>query len=205
MTKTDDFNAILAILGLQPQMPGDVPTQRFKDLCEAVLREKDTPEPPKSLLPSKLPWTAYVDGDDLVVRNITTTCFGGAYDAGDNGETESGVMNDGSNDLLQCALPIRSTEAATRNSPLAFKGPHIPWKTEVRVWREADGEETAITCILTDNGPDVSRFPTHALDLNPPMALQFNHDPAITLRNVSNKWSSPGMSYRIVGGSKWVS
>lgn len=144
-----------------------------------------------------------MDGADLVVRNITATCFGGAFDKGDTGETESRVMNDGSNNILQVALPIRSTERATVDSPLAFKGPHIPWKTQVKVWREKDGEDTGIIGILTDNGPDISKFPTHALDVNPPFALKFA--PYMTLRTVSNLWSATGMSYRIIDGARWIS
>ena len=153
-------------------------------------------------LPSKLPWTAEIDGDDLVVRNIKATCFGGKYDQGDSGETESGVRNDGSTDLCEVALPIRSIEAATKDSPLAFKGPHIPWRTEVFVWRGND-ESTAIRCVLTDNGPDVSKFPTHALDLNPPAAMHFA--PHLSERQLANGWSGEGFSYRIKGGAKYIS
>jgi hypothetical protein len=155
-------------------------------------------------LPSKLPWTAEIDGDDLVVRNVLATCFGGAYDSGDDGQTESGVLNDGSDPtLMGVALPIRSVEKATRQSPLAFKGPHIPWFTMVKVWREASGEETAIECKLIDNGPDVARFPRHAIDLNPNVALRFApyYDP----KRIANDWSGVGFSYRIVGGAKWIS
>lgn len=153
-------------------------------------------------LPSKLPWTAEIDGDDLVVRNITATCFGGKYDKGDNGETESGILNK-DNPAFLCALPIRSIEKATASSPLAFKGPHIPWRTVVRAWQASEGEETAISCILADNGPDVSRYPTHALDLNP--AAAFHFDPDMDPKKVANLWSSNGMSYRIIGGAKWIS
>jgi len=155
-------------------------------------------------LPSNLPWTAEIDGNDLVVHNILATCFGGAYDSGDNGQTESGVLNDGSNpNLMGVALPIRSTEAATRSSPLAFSGPHIPWKTAVNVWLEAAGEATAIACILIDNGPDVAAYPTHALDLNPNVALKFapGYDPT----KIANEWSGTGFSYRIVGGAQYIS
>ena len=153
-------------------------------------------------LPSKLPWTAEIDGNDLVVRNIKATCFGGPHDKGDNGRTESGIRNDGSNQLLLCALPIRSIEPATKASPLAFKGPHIPWRTPVLVWHGSN-ERGAVACLLADNGPDVSRFPTHALDLNPEAALKFspNFDP----REIANKWSMDGMSYRIIGGAKYIS
>lgn len=156
------------------------------------------------VLPSQLPWTVEIDGADLVVRNVRATCFGGAYDAGDNGETESGIMNDGRDpNLMGVALPIRSTEHATKLSPLAFKGPHIPWRTVVMVWREAEGESTAVHCILIDNGPDVSKYPTHALDLNPPAALHFcpDFDP----KKIANDWSGSGFSYRIIGVAKWIS
>ena len=150
------------------------------------------------------PWVVEVDGEDLVVRNVKATCFGGKFDAGDSGETESGVMNDGRDPkLMGIALPIRSTEAATRLSPLAFKGPHLPWNTLVKVWREEDGADTAITCRLIDNGPDVRRFPAHALDLNPNVAAHFA--PGFPVRKLANQWSGSGFNYRILGGAKWVS
>jgi len=154
-----------------------------------------------------VPWEVEIDGDDLVVRNIYATCFGGKFDLGDNGQTESGVMNDGfptaDADPMGVALPIRSTEASTRNSPLAFPGAHIPWKTVVKVWREEEGEDSAVDCILIDNGPDVSKFPSHALDLNPNVALHFAPD--FEPRRIANAWSSAGFSYRIVGGARYVS
>jgi hypothetical protein len=153
-------------------------------------------------LPSKLPWTAEIDGEDLVVRNIKATCFGGAYDFGDNGMTESGIQNR-NNPAFLCALPIRSVEAATRDSPLAFKGPHIPWRTKIKVWRESQGEAYGVICLLADNGPDVSRYPDHALDLNPPAALFF--DPLVDPRKIANTWTGDGFSYRVIGGSNYIS
>ena len=154
-----------------------------------------------------IPWVVRVDGDDLVVRAIHATCFGGKFDTGDNGQTESGILNNGFPTAdaypMGVALPIRSTEAATRNSPLAFKRSHIPWKTVVQVWREADGEETSVDCILIDNGPDVSNYPSHALDLNPNVALHFAPD--VDPTKIANEWSDDGFSYRIVGGAKYVS
>lgn len=151
-----------------------------------------------------LPWTYVVDGDDLVVRNIIATCFGGKYDKGDNGQTESGIPNDGRDlTLLGCALPIRSIERATAPSPLAFKGPHIPWGTKVKVWRERDGESKSITCVLIDNGPNVLLYPTHALDLNPNAARLFRPD--IAFAKLANAFMETGMSYRVVGGAKHIS
>lgn len=158
----------------------------------------------KTMLPSKLPWSAEIDGNDLVVRRVMWTCFGGAHDAGDNGQTESGIMNDGRDpNLMGVALPIRSTEHATACSPLAFPGPHIPWGTRIMVWRDSDGEETALACQLIDNGPNVAKYPTHALDLNPNVVRHFF--PGINMRTVANTGSGDGFSYRIVGGAKYIS
>ena len=162
--------------------------------------------PAASFKATEYPGSCEVDGDDLVVRSIRATCFGGKFDTGDDGQTESGILNNGFPTAdaypMGVALPIRSTEAATRNSPLAFKGPHIPWKTVVKVWREADGEETAAECILIDNGPDVSSYPSHALDLNPNVALHFAPD--FDPKKIANQWSDVGFSYRIVGGAKYI-
>lgn len=155
------------------------------------------------LLPSKLPWSVKMDGDDLVVTNITATCFGGRWDKGDDGQTESGIKNDGTTTQWLVALPIRSTEAATRNSPLAFTGPHIPWGTKVRCWKTEKGEQTGGIGILADNGPDVEEYPNHALDMNPNMVLGFH--PNLDPKKVANSWEESGWSYRILGGAKYVS
>lgn len=144
-----------------------------------------------------------MDGADIIVEDVTATCFGGRYDLGDNGQTESGVLNDGSDpELLGVALPIRSTERATRGSPLAFTGPHIPWKTEVLVWSKGMPESAAVRCILIDNGPDVRRYPAHALDVNPAVALVFS--PSMNPKTVANSWMKTGMSYRILGAARFV-
>jgi hypothetical protein len=165
------------------------------------------PATPCILQSPGIPWVVQLDGNDLVVRNILATCFGGKFDSGDDGQTESGIMNDGVPTAnaypMGVALPIRSAEAATRNSPLAFQGPHIPWQTKIKVWREAEGEQTAVDCILIDNGPDVSKHPSHALDLNPNVALHFA--PQFDPKKIANEWSEFGFSYRIVGGAAYIS
>jgi hypothetical protein len=149
-------------------------------------------------------WNYTVEGQDLVIRNIIATCFGGQYDKGDDGQTESGVINDGSNPaLMGVALPIRSVEGATRNSPLAFMGKHIPWGTPVKVWRESEGEDSAVECQLIDNGPNTLRYPTHALDLTPCAAMHFDH--FASLSRIANEFEEDGMSFRVVGGAKWIS
>ena len=138
-------------------------------------------------------FTAYRDGSDILVPNTSSinsgcivTAFGGVadvLDGSDNGETESGlntaIKSDGhwiDTGLLGCALPIRSIESATAPSPLAFKGPHIPWKTLVRFWF---GDEQAalasgayIEVPLVDNGPDVLHYPKHIADLTPASVMK---------------------------------
>jgi hypothetical protein len=148
-------------------------------------------------------WFAAIDGDDIVVRKIIATAFGGGHDDGDDGQTESGILNDGRNPtLMGCALPIRSSEKATAGSPLAFPGPHIPWGTRVRVWPEADGEDTAITVQLIDNGPDQESDPAHALDLTVFAASYFALD--IPISRIANDWEATGFSYRILGAAKYA-
>lgn len=155
------------------------------------------------ILPSKLPWSVEIDGADLVVRNVKATCFGGRNDSGDNGKTQSGISNDGRYPaLMGVALPIRSLEAATRDSPLAFPGAHIPWFSTVMVWREQDGEQNALATVLIDNGPDVSRYPDHALDCNPNVALHFS--PFFDPQKLANGWAMDGMSYRIIGAARFA-
>lgn len=151
---------------------------------------------------SLLPWTAIIDGDDLVVMNIMATCWGGGHDNGDDGTTESGIPNDGTDlTLMGVALPIRSIEDATRGSPLAFPGPHIPWETQVNVWSsQAPGK--VIACKLIDNGPNVLLYPTHALDLNPNVVLQFL--PKADRTRVANYWSGSSFCYRIIGVASLV-
>lgn len=158
-------------------------------------------------------WTYEIDGADLVVRNVTVTAFGGVQDVlsgADNGETESGVKTAVKVDgvwtdtwVKGCALPIRSIEAATRPSPLAFKGPHLPWKTLVKFW-EGAAEPEQLECNtfpLLDNGPNVSRYPTHAADLTKSAAAYFSDLP----KNRLTSDFSMVASFRIMDGARWIS
>jgi hypothetical protein len=154
----------------------------------------------------KVPWSVKVDGKDLVVENVLATCFGGKFDSGDDGTTASGVKNDGYPKAgakpMGVALPVELSSPKTNNSPIAFKE-QIPWKSGVKVWRITDGEAKAVNCILIDNGPNTVRYPSHALDLNPNVALLFapDYDP----KEIANGWSENGFSYRIIGGAQYAS
>ena len=143
-----------------------------------------------------------VDGPDLLLRNVIATAFGGGHDKGDDGQTESGVLNDGSNPkLMGCALPIRSTESATAPSPLTSSGPHIPWGTKVRFWAAGADESTAIECVLIDNGPDVKVYPNHAADLCVYPASLFS--PRIPIKQMANVFEAH-VNIRIVNGASFI-
>src|SRR5262249_41636109 len=66
-----------------------------------------------------------VDGDDLVVRDVSATWFGGDSDPQDSGETASGVFTKGHPDLMGCALPmdLGDRSPSTQGSPI----PKLPW------------------------------------------------------------------------------
>jgi hypothetical protein len=154
----------------------------------------------------RVPWTVKVDGKDLLVEDILATCFGGKFDSGDDGNTASGVKNNGyptaGAEPMGVALPVELSSPQTSNSPLAFKK-QIPWKSKVKVWRKADGESKAVNCALIDNGPNTIKYPSHALDLNPNVALLFS--PGYDPKKVANGWSEGGFCYRIIGAAQYAS
>ena len=147
-------------------------------------------------------FTIEIDGNDIVVRDVIVTSFGGGHDPGDDGQTESGVLNNGSNPyLLGCALPIRSTEAATAPSPFSDPNkPHIPWGTKVLFWSGND-ESEAVETELIDNGPDVAKYPNHAADLTVYAASKFNS--SIPIDRMADDFEAT-LSYRVVGGAPFV-
>lgn len=98
------------------------------------------------------PFTARIEGDDLVVRGARATWFGGAHDPQDSGETASGVSTRQHPELLGCALPMNGYRL-TSGSPL----PNLPWRTAVEVTRPANGRTLRVP--LIDLGPAA---PPHA-------------------------------------------
>lgn len=137
-----------------------------------------------------------VKGDDLVVENCTATWFGGGNDSLDNGETASGVMNDGRNpNLLGCALPVAWYHPSTAGSPFikiphpTAKRPSIPWHTPVIVTHEGQ----SITCPLIDNGP--AKSAQDAIDITVA---------AFKALGVPLKRGVIKVSFRVVGGAKYL-
>jgi len=156
---------------------------------------------------------AFVQGGDIIIVGQLVTAFGGVEDVlsgADDGQTDSGeptaikvngIWQD--TNVLGCALPIRSIELATAQSPLAFKGPHIQWKTPVKFWQgdiEPAREDLRNTFPLLDNGPATNT--QHVADLTKAAAALFapNMPRAVLTQNFEMT-----LNVRVIGGAQWVS
>lgn len=139
-------------------------------------------------------WMAIAEEEDIVVLNITATCFGGANDPQDSGETSSGVSTKDNPDLKGCALPMiyhgsnKALKKALGGSPL----PKVPWFTNVVV--EIAGK--SITVPVIDLGP--AKNGRVALDLTIAAAREFNPNASAT------NFLAQNVTYRILGGAKYV-
>ena len=152
------------------------------------------------------PWFATIQGDDIVVVDAKSTCFGGGDDPQDSGETASGVRTTGNDSLQGCALPMRysganeNLRAALGGSPipkmpfgLKRNGQDDPNGAHVEVTDRATGKK--ITVPVIDLGP--VKKTGHPLDLTIASAKEFN--PSATARNFSMR-----LDFRIIGGKRFV-
>ena len=121
------------------------------DWLKRLFGMDDTPK----IIPCEGDWgfTAFIDGDDIVVRGGEATWFGGADDPDDDGETASGVNTKLRPTMQGCALPLNYGPCA--GSPI----PKIPWGSRV----EVTYQEKTITVPVIDLGP--ARDTGHAIDL----------------------------------------
>lgn len=109
-------------------------------------------------------WTARIDGNDIVLDDVTASWFGGDNDPLDNGETASGVFTKGHPDLFGCALAVIPGVHSTAGSPLVFNrqsglDPSMHWQSPVIV---SCGTRTVIAPLI-DNGP--AKWAKDAIDL----------------------------------------
>lgn len=142
------------------------------------------------------PFVAYIDGDDIVVNDVVITCFGGAYDPQDNGETASGINTKRNPNIAAVSLPMDF--GPCKGSPL----PRIPWGTPVDV---TIGNHTArFGSGVIDLGPGKQASKPnepHALDLTPGAAAVFQ--PGVPYRMLATQFFERG-SFRIIGGAKYA-
>lgn len=139
------------------------------------------------------PWNAYVSGDDIIVLGARATCFGGANDPQDSGETASGISTKLSPCIRACALPMiytgnnKALRRALGGSPI----PKLPWMTKVEV--TANGK--TITVPVIDLGP--AKRTGNAIDLTIAAAREFE-------RHASATSFALACSYRILGAAKYA-
>lgn len=139
--------------------------------------------------------TLEIDGDDLVVRNVRCTCFGGTDDPQDSGETASGVSTKDP-DIRGAALPRRYTG----HNPAVLKAlgdglipPRVPFHLPVEITDLATGHQEWAPFI--DIGP--ASHTGNYLDVTEAVAKKF--DPEATARSFEMR-----CDYRIVGGAKYL-
>ena len=141
------------------------------------------------------PWSAHIDGDDIVVLNARATCFGGGDDPQDNGETASGINTKRNPELKACALPRiylgrnPALVKALGGSPI----PDIRFNSQVEV-TEVSSRKT-LTVPFIDIGP--AKKTGNAIDLTVAAARFFN--PKATARSFELR-----CHYRILGAAKYV-
>lgn len=137
------------------------------------------------------PFSAHVDGDDILVIGVRATCFGGSGDPEDSGETASGISTRGNPTLKACALPMiytgsnKALRKALGGSPI----PKLPWQTKVEIM--AGGKHLIVPVI--DLGP--AKRTGNAIDLTIAAARFFDPRASATRFELQ-------CSYRILGGAK---
>lgn len=181
-----------------------------KDTQVVVVRDLPTMSPPPSdgILrgDGTWPWTARIDGEDIVVDGAKTTAFGGDDDPQDSGETASGVRTKGNPGLEGCSLPMRysgqneKVRAALGGSPiprmpfgLLRSGAPNPNGIKVRVTDPVSNVTIEVPVI--DVGP--AKRTGHPLDLTVAAARKFQ--PSASARNFSMK-----LNFRILKGARFV-
>lgn len=203
MTATDKIKQIQTILFVQPDgIFGDRSREALGALVTASNAERVgqavTPSPSGTpiLGDGTWPWTAQIDGDDVVVLNARATCFGGSDDPQDSGETASGISTKDNPDLAAVSLPMDGRQfhglspeehAALDGSPI----PRVPWKTLVRVTSNGITHDLPVI----DLGP--GKRTKNALDLSIASARLFN--PRASATNFEMI-----CDYRVIGGAKFA-
>lgn len=124
------------------------------------------------------PWTAEIDGDDIVIHNARATCFGGSDDPQDNGDTASGISTKANPGLMACSLPMNYTgpDGPTRRALIGSPIPMLPWKTLVRFTDLIRGSSIEVPVI--DLGP--GRSTNHQGDLTVAATRHFSADASAT-------------------------
>lgn len=140
--------------------------------------------------------------DDLFIDNIEITCFGGAHDPQDDGQTASGVSTKDP-DCDGVSLPMRvDSVLELLHSPV----PLCPWHTQVEII--INGQSYTPRLGVIDIGPgrqathdSEEEEEAHACDITPFVASQFA--PHIPQDKLASEFAMRGC-VRIIGGAKYL-
>jgi len=164
----------------------------FSFLNPILTMFKPAPGLVRILSGSRYPWTASVEGDDIVVRGVHATWFGGSNDPEDDGTTASGISTKANPAFNGCALPVdlgRPHNNPCHGSPL----PHIPFFTKVQVTNTENGEVGE--CTFIDLGPSAPPVATAAIDLMQSFFVALGGD---------LERGTMQVEYRILGAAKYA-
>lgn len=145
-------------------------------------------------------FTAEIVGDDIVLRNVRATCFGGSNDPQDTGETASKLSTKDFPWLAAVSLPMdgwrfdsrsKTFHAALDGSPI----PRVPWGTLVRITHMNGVDVPDYTFPVIDLGPN--KKTGNALDLTIAAARLYSaRASAINFEAT--------VDFTIIGGAKYV-
>lgn len=136
------------------------------------------------------PWSVEVDGNDLVVRNVRATWFGGDNDPNDNGDTASGEMTKHNPGIMGCALPLNT--GPCKGSAL----PVMPWiKTVVQVFSHESGHVLKLP--LIDLGPAPPPHAHAAIDLTQAAFVHLSPDNSTERGELT-------VDYRVINGALYL-
>lgn len=199
-TPIDTIKAIQSLLGVEPDGKWGAKSRAALDatVASAGAPPASPGAPTAGLLTGdgSWPWRAFIDGEDVVVTNARATCFGGADDPQDSGETASGISTKAHPDLAACSLPMdgrmfhglnAAEHGALDGSPI----PRVPWETMVRVTHGGQSFDFPVI----DLGP--AKKVGNAIDLTKAAARKF--DPKATTTNFAMI-----CDIRILGGAQFV-
>ena len=150
------------------------------------------------------PFSAIVDGDDLLIRDVVITCFGGDADPQDDGTTASGINTKGNPAIaaVSVAMDGRQFKGLTAAEHRALDGcpiPRLPYHTLVEI--EVGDKIIRPSAGIIDLGPGKQATTKpgepHGADLTIAAARQLD----ITASAVD--FEARG-NVRILGGAKYV-
>jgi hypothetical protein len=198
MSATEHWKTVQKALGTkQDGIPGPVDDTAYADQADAAhdeLSADETQIGPNCYVKEGRGVRMHVIGDDLFMFSVRGTCFGGANDPQDSGETASGISTKPPQ-TLGVALPRNytgsdgPTREALEGSPIPEK---LPWNTPVEITECITGKQGVYPFI--DLGPNLEST-DNCVDLTVAAAKQFDSSATATNFDIY-------CDVRIIGGAK---